>query len=291
LSLLFSLLFIIIAVKTYYVDIPSLVYSKKGSFIGASYTDVHITLPVLQISAVVALILALLLFIHAFKNTKKMIIAGFSIYLLVGIIGGWALPEIVQQFIVLPNEFAKETPYIKNNITATQMAYAIDNVEKRDLTGETLLTSQDIEDNKLTIQNIRLWDRGPLLDTFSQLQEIRTYYDFLSVDNDRYTIGGNLRQVLLSARELNTANLPQLNFINEHLTFTHGYGLTLSPVNEVTKEGLPVLLIKDLPPQSALEELKVNNPEIYFGEMPNNYVIVNSNAKEFNYPSGEDNIY
>ncbi|MFA6391394.1 MAG: UPF0182 family protein [Patescibacteria group bacterium] len=290
-SVLFSLLFVLISLKTYLIDIPSLVYSKTGNFVGASYTDVHVAIPVLQISAVIALLVGLILFIHAFKSVTRMMITSIGIYLLTGIVGGWVVPEIVQQFIVLPNEFAKETPYIENNISATQKAYGIDNIEKRDLTGETLLTSKDIEDNKLTIQNIRLWDRDPLLDTFSQLQEIRTYYDFLSVDNDRYTIGGNLRQVLLSARELNTANLPQLNFINEHLTFTHGYGLTLSPVNEVTKEGLPVLYVKDLPPQSSLAETEIANPEIYFGEMPNDYVIVNTDAKEFNYPSGEDNIY
>ncbi|MFA6271528.1 MAG: UPF0182 family protein [Patescibacteria group bacterium] len=291
LSILLASVFIIISAKTYFVDIPSLVYSKTGSFIGASYTDVHIALPVLQVSAAVALVVGLILLINAFKNSTRFVVASITMYLLVGIIGGWVLPEIVQRLIVLPNEFAKETPYIQNNISATQKAYGIDQIEKRDLTGETLLTNQDIENNQLTIQNIRLWDRGPLLDTFSQLQEIRTYYEFLSVDNDRYTIGGNLRQVLLSARELNTANLPQLNFINEHLTFTHGYGLTLSPVNEVTKEGLPVLFVKDLPPESSLAEIKINNPEIYYGEMPNNYVIVNSSAKEFNYPSGENNIY
>ncbi|MFA6524686.1 MAG: UPF0182 family protein [Patescibacteria group bacterium] len=291
LSILFATFFIIISAKTYFIEIPSLVYSKTGSFIGASYTDVHITLPVLQVMSVVALVVGIVLLIHAFKSWTRLVVSSILVYLLVGVIGGWILSEIIQRLIVLPNEFAKETPYIRNNIDATQKAYGIDQVEKRDLTGETLLTNQDINNNQLTIQNIRLWDREPLLDTFSQLQEIRTYYEFLSVDNDRYTIGGNLRQVLLSARELNTANLPQLNFINEHLTFTHGYGLTLSPVNEVTKEGLPVLFVKDLPPESSIKEIKINNPEIYYGEMPNNYVIVNSSAEEFNYPSGENNIY
>ncbi|MBU1074608.1 UPF0182 family protein [Patescibacteria group bacterium] len=290
-SILLAILFFIIAAKTYFIEMPSLLYSTTGSFLGAGYTDIHITVPILQISAIVALLVGLLLLIHAFKSVTRMVTSGITIYLLIVIVGGWAIPGIVQRFIVLPNELVKETPYIEHNIAATQKAYGIDKVEKRDLTGETTLTNEDIQNNQLTIQNIRLWDREPLLDTFSQLQEIRTYYDFVSVDNDRYIIDGNLRQILLSVRELNAANLPQRNFINEHLTFTHGYGLTVSPVNEVTPEGLPVLFVKDLPPESSLAELKIETPEIYYGELANDYVIVNSDANEFDYPSGEENVY
>ena len=162
--------------------------------------------------------------------------------------------------MVLPNELVKETPFIEHNIAATRQAFALDKIEERDLTGEATLTMEDINNNRSTIKNIRLWDREPLLDTFGQLQEIRTYYDFISVDNDRYQLNGDYRQVLLSPRELNTASLPQRNFINERLTFTHGFGLTLSPVNEVTPEGLPVLFVKDLPPSSSIESLAINRP-------------------------------
>jgi uncharacterized protein len=291
LSILLAVLFFIIAAKTYFIEIPSLLYSTTGPFLGASYTDVHITVPIMQISSILAILVGLILLIHAFKTVTRMVTTSIAIYLLIVVVGGWAAPGIVQKFSVLPNELTKETPYIEHNISATQKAYGIDQVEKRDLTGDTTLTSDDISNNQQTIQNIRLWDREPLLDTFSQLQEIRTYYDFVSVDNDRYTIDGNLRQILLSARELNAASLPQRNFINEHLTFTHGYGLTVSPVNEVTPEGLPVLFVKDLPPESSLTDLNIETPEIYYGELANDYVVVKSDAMEFDYPSGEENVY
>ncbi len=152
------------------------------------------------------------------------------------------------------------------------------------------LTLQDIQENKPTINNIRLWDRQPLLDTFAQIQEIRTYYQFESVDNDRYRIGGELQQTMISPRELAVESLPNRNWINESLTFTHGFGLTLGPVNQITPEGLPVLFIKDLPPISTAPELKVTRPEIYFGELSNDPVYVRTATKEFDYPSGEDNV-
>ena len=136
----------------------------------------------------------------------------------------------------------------------------------------------------------RLWDHEPLLQTFAQIQEIRTYYDFVSVHNDRYMINGQYRQIMLSARELDSESLPNRNWINERLTFTHGYGLTLGPVNQVTPEGLPVLFIKDLPPQSSVD-LKVEEPSIYYGQRSNDYVFVRTKAREFHYPKGEDNVY
>ncbi len=140
------------------------------------------------------------------------------------------------------------------------------------------------------IDNVRLWDRDPLLQTFGQLQEIRTYYDFVSVDDDRYWIDGQYRQVLVSPGELNAASLPTRTFINERLTFTHGMGLTLGPVNQVTPEGLPVLFIKDLPPASSVS-LRVTRPELYFGELTDSWVVTRTHQREFDYPSGEQNIY
>ena len=191
--------------------------------------------------------------------------------------GGVSFPLVMQKLVVAPTELTRETPYLKDHIAATRAAWGLDSVDTRELNGEADLTLADIRANSATIENVRLWDREPLLQTFGQLQEIRTYYDFVSVDDDRYWIDGKYRQVLLSPRELNPASLPTRTFINEHLTFTHGMGLTLSPVNQVTTEGLPVLFIRDLPPVSDVS-LKVTRPQIYFGEIANDFVFVGHEA-------------
>ncbi len=291
LSILIALFFVLTGFKIYAVKIPSLLYGTTGSFTGASFTDIHAILPFLKILIFVAVIAAILVIINIFRSNNRLIVLALGSYILVYILGGWFYPTILQKFIVAPNELVKETPYIKYNIEATQKAFALDKIVERDLAGETLLTMADINNNRSTIKNVRLWDREPLLDTFGQLQEIRTYYDFVSIDNDRYHLNGDYRQVLLSPRELNSASLPQRTFINEHLTFTHGFGLTLSPVNEVTPQGLPVLFVKDLPPSSSVKSLFVNRPEIYYGEFTNNWVAVNTKTKEFHYPSGEENVF
>src|SRR5262249_42563413 len=183
-------------------------------------------------------------------------------------IGAGVVAGVFQRFVVVPNEQAREISYMANNIAATQRAYGLDQVEERELTGDATLGAGDITANSDTLSNVRLWDHQPLLDTFGQLQEIRPYYDFSSVDNDRYVVNGDYRQVMLSARELNSQALSNRTWINEHLTFTHGYGLTLGPVNQVTGEGLPVLFVKDLPPVSTAD-LVVTEPRIYFGELSN----------------------
>ena len=192
--------------------------------------------------------------------------------------------------MVNPNELIKETPFIEHTISGSLLAYGLNNTESKKLTGAESLNAKSIRANSLTIENIRLWDQEPLLDTLGQLQEIRTYYQFNSVDHDRYTIDGKYRQTLLSPRELKSENLPNRTWINEHLTFTHGYGVSLSPVNQITPQGLPVLLIKDIPPRSSVD-LKVGQPEIYFGELSNDHVFVNTGTKEFDYPEGEKNVY
>jgi len=213
-----------------------------------------------------------------------------ALYFIVGVIAGRGVPALYQRLVVIPNELTKETAQIEHHIEATKQAWGLDAVVTRDLTGEASLTRADIEANEGTITNVRLWDREPLLQTFRQLQEIRTYYDFASVDDDRYWIDGKYRQVLLSPRELNSASLPQRTFINERFVFTHGMGLTLSPVNQVTAEGLPVLFIKDLPPVSDVS-LEVRRPGIYYGELSNDYVFVNTNQQEFDFPSGEGSAF
>jgi uncharacterized membrane protein (UPF0182 family) len=224
---------------------------------------------------------------HAFGARNWPIPAAIGLYILVSI-GGESYSSLLQRFSVTPNEQVRETPFIEHNIAATRRAFGLDTVEARAVSGDALLTRDDIARNAATLENVRLWDHAPLLETFGQIQEIRTYYDFASVDNDRYHINGQLRQVMLSARELNSASLPARTWVNERLTFTHGYGLTLGPVNQVTSEGLPVLFVRNLPPET-IPDLKIDEPSLYFGELSNDYVIVRTSTPEFHYPRGDKN--
>lgn len=285
-----SLIFLILAFDAY-IEMHSLILSAKGLFAGATYTDVHARIPFLKAKIFLGVLTAGLMVI-GFVSRKNLVIAGgVLLYVATAFVGDSVYPAILQKFFVAPNEFVKETPYIRHNISATRHAFGIAEVEERNLSGRSVLTAEDISKNATTIENIRLWDHRPLLDTFSQIQEIRTYYDFASVDNDRYIINGGYRQTMLSARELATESIPTRNWINETLTFTHGYGVTLGPVNQVTPEGLPVLFVKDIPPVSLAGSPRVSRPEIYFGELSSQYVIVNTKAKEFDYPSGEENVF
>ncbi|TSC95764.1 MAG: hypothetical protein Athens101410_351 [Parcubacteria group bacterium Athens1014_10] len=290
-SILIALLFVLLSFNTFAVKIPSLLYSSMGSFTGAGYTEINAILPFLKILGIIAFAAAILTIVNIFKSSNRFIFIAVGAYILISILGGAVYPALIQKFVVLPNELAKETTYIEYNIKATREAFGLDKVVERDLAGETTLTMEDINNNQSTIKNVRLWDREPLLDTFGQLQEIRTYYDFVSIDNDRYNLDGDYRQVLLSPRELNSTSLPQRSFINERLTFTHGFGLTLSPVNEVTPEGLPVLFLKDLPPSSSIKSLSVSRPEIYYGELASEWAVANTKTKEFDYPSGDENVF
>jgi uncharacterized membrane protein (UPF0182 family) len=256
---------------------------------GASYADVNGRMPAALLLTVVSVIGAALALMQASSRRNWPIPVAVGLYLAVSI-GGEIYSTMLQRFVVTPNEQAREAPYIQHNIEATRRAFALDTVEEREISGDALLTRQDIANNAPTLENVRLWDHQPLLETFGQIQEIRTYYDFVSVDNDRYTIDGRLRQVMLSGRELNSNSLPNRTWVNERLTFTHGYGLTLGPVNQVTREGLPVLFVRDLPPQT-IPELPIEEPSIYFGELSNDYVIVRTATREFHYPRGDDNVF
>jgi uncharacterized membrane protein (UPF0182 family) len=265
LAVLLAATFLLIALRLWLVEIPGLLYSTTGPLVGASYTDLHARLPSLRVSAVVAVLAAVAVVIGAVqRRLARYAVLAIGGYLGVAVLGRGLFPMAMQKFLVAPTELTRETPYLRHHIAATRQAWGLDSVQVRELTAEADLTRADIRANAPTIENVRLWDREPLLRTFGQLQEIRTYYDFVSVDDDRYWIDGNYRQVLLSPRELNVASLPTRTFINEHLTFTHGMGLTLSPVNQVTVEGLPVLFIKDLPPVSTVS-LKITRPQIYYG--------------------------
>jgi uncharacterized membrane protein (UPF0182 family) len=191
---------------------------------------------------------------------------------------------------VLPNEIVLERPYLEHNIRYTRQAYRLDNIEDREFPVGGDLSQADLKKNNLTVKNIRLWDHAPLLQTYSQLQEIRTYYKFIDVDNDRYNINDEYRQVMLSARELSYPALPSRTWVNEHLTYTHGYGVVLGPVNRVTREGLPEFFIKDIPPV-ATTPIQIKRPEIYYGEQSNEYVFVRAKRPEFDYPVGDKNVY
>jgi uncharacterized membrane protein (UPF0182 family) len=290
LASLVALLFVMTALSVFFVRIPALLYSTTGPLLGASYTDLAVQVPFMRVAGVVALLGAVFVLWGAARHRLAQHTAiAVVAYVVIGVLGTVG-SAAVQRLVVMPNELVKETPQLEHHIAATQQAWGLNDVAVRDLSGESSLTLADIESNRATISNVRLWDREPLLQTFGQLQEIRTYYDYVSVDDDRYWIDGEYRQVLLSPRELNSASLPTRTFINERLIFTHGMGLTLAPVNQVTQEGLPVLFIKDLPPASSVS-LSVTQPRIYYGELSRSWVFVHTREDEFDFPSDEGNVF
>ena len=287
LGLIVAGLFVLLAWGAY-LDVPRVLTTPSGIVHGASYVDVALRVPVFRVLMLAALVGAGLSAISALTPRNRPLMAAIGLYALISV-GGNVGAFALQRLVVTPDEQQREAPYLIDNIAATRQAFGLDSVEEREVSGDAILTLADIENNTDTINNVRLWDHEPLLDTFSQIQEIRTYYDFASVDNDRYFIDGEYRQIMLSSRELNSDNLPNRSWINERLQYTHGFGVALGPVNQVTQEGLPVLFIQDLPPTSSVD-LEVEQPSIYFGELSNDYVIVNTGTDEFHYPEGDDNV-
>ncbi len=283
-----ALIFLVMAYRCR-LAMYGLLFSPRGIIYGAGYSDVA-TLPVLKILLFLCLATSLLLLAGALRGAVKPAILSIAALMAVWVLGGSLYPEIIQRFIVAPNEIDKERQYITNAIEFTRKAYALDRFEEREFSAVEDLSLANIRENDATMRNVRLWDHEPLKTTFRQLQEIRTYYDFENVDNDRYLVNGVYRQLSLSARELNVTSLPSRGWINEHLSYTHGYGLCLGPVNESTSEGLPELFIKNIPPVSTTP-LRITRPEIYYGEMTNDYCFVNTHAKEFDYPSGAQDVY
>ena len=288
---LLALLFVLIAIRLWIVDTSSLLFSTTGPLVGASYTDVHIALPGLYICAITALIAAAwVVFGIARDKLVWSAVSATVFYVAVSVLARGIVPAAFQKLVVSANELTRETPYIRQHIDATRNAWGLDKVEEKDLSGEVQLTNANIKANAATVDNVRLWERDLLMQTLKQLQEIRTYYDFVSSDDDRYMIDGKYRQVHIAARELNSESLPTRTFINSRLTFTHGMGVTMAPVNQVTSEGLPVLFIKDLPPVSTVS-IKLTRPQVYYGELTNEYVFVGTGQQEFDYPAGDKNIY
>ncbi|MED5376680.1 MAG: UPF0182 family protein [Acidobacteriota bacterium] len=288
LSLLIATLLLLLAWGAA-LDVPRTLLTPAGVIQGASYADVEARIPMLKLLMYVALLGASLATYQAFSPKQWPVPLAVVLYIAVSA-GGTGYGALIQRIVVTPNEQEREEPYIEFNVEATRKAFALEEIDARELSGDATLTRSDIEANPETINNVRLWDHGPLLDTFGQIQAIRSYYDFASVDNDRYVINGEYRQTMLSSRELNSNSLSNRTWPNERLVFTHGYGLALGPVNQVTAEGLPVLFVKDLPPNSEVD-LSVEEPSVYFGELSNDYVIVNTDTREFHYPEGDDNVY
>ena len=287
LGLVIAVLFLLLAWGAY-LDVPRILTTPAGIIHGASYVDIAVRIPVLRGLLFVALVGSVLSLVTAMTPRNIPLFVAVGLYVLVTV-GGNLGSVAMQRLIVTPDEQQREAPYITRNIEATRQAFGLEIVDARELSGDATLTAADIDNNMETINNVRLWDHEPLLDTFGQLQEIRTYYDFVSVDNDRYLIDGEYRQIMLSSRELNSDSLPNRSWVNERLQYTHGFGVALGPVNQVTQEGLPVLFIKDLPPTSSVD-LPVDEPSVYFGELTNGYVIVNTDTDEFHYPEGDDNV-
>jgi hypothetical protein len=307
-------------------------YSQRGVVYGASYTDVQVSLPVYTALSVMALLLGFgLLWRTVFwrigllsimewlqKVSQRRYAAlppfpyrplssrpltwGIGLYLSLGLLGGWVVPQLVQQMVVQPNELLRETPYLERAIAQTRRAFDLDTINAQPFVPEGELTAADLQQNTLTLDNIRLWDTRPLLESNRQLQQIRLYYEFSGADVDRYTFteddgSTSRRQVLISARELNYEQVPPeaQTWVNEHLIYTHGYGFTMSPVNNADADGLPTYFIKDIAHtprnETVRRSIPLGSPRLYFGELTQTYVMTQTRVQELDYPSGSDNVY
>ena len=282
-------LFSCVIAAGFYLEGFGLLYGNKGAFFGAGYVDVNVRLTTLTTLTFITPLAGALLAFGLWRGTWRLVMLPPIVVVAAYLIGMRGYPMLLEKFKVAPNELALETPYIEHNISFTRFGYDLDKIETVPFDADIKLSAADITANDATIKNIRLWDHAPLLKTYSQLQQIRTYYKFHDVDNDRYLVNGQYTQVMLSPRELSYADLPSKNWINERLIFTHGNGITMGPVSRISKEGLPEFYIKDIPAVS-LADIKVTRPEIYYGELSNDYVVVKTKVPEFSYPTATGNI-
>jgi len=284
--------FLLLKAWDYRLAMYELLYSSRGVAFGASYTDINANLLGLRILFVIAIAVALGLLVSLFRKNYKLLAWGLGIWIVTSLIFGGIYPGFVQRFQVEPNEINRERPYINHNIQMTLDAYDLNDIQTTDFEVEDGLTYEDLQENDEIVKNIRLWDHRPLLTTYNQIQTLRQYYDFQNIDVDRYNIGGDYRQVMLGAREMNQDLLSgqAQTWINKKLKYTHGYGVTMSPVNMVTSEGLPEFFMSDIPTQVNVD-IPLENAAIYYGEKTDEYVIANTDSTEFHYPQGDDNVY
>ena len=277
---------------SYGLDRYLLLYGDNGVVVGASYTDIHVELPILWLLIGLSIVAAFAAWANLRVRTYRLPVAAAVLvfggsFLLSGVV-----PALFQRVFVKPNELRREKPYIERNIALTQQAYNLHQITTKPFPAEQNLTFKTLEANRATIDNIRLWDWQPLMDTYAQLQEIRTYYKFHDVDVDRYWLDGAYQSVMLSARELKSSLLPPnaQTWVNRHVLFTHGNGVVMSPVTRTTAEGLPLFYLRDIPPV-ATGGPEIREPRIYYGEGTDSYVIVKGSTPEFDYPKGKDNVY
>jgi len=290
LSIAFAFVMLMLAVRVYLGRFDRL-FDDHTIFAGVTYTEAHVTIAGMLVVSIALGAGALLALVNAVSAPRVrwlvLAVAPAAVcYVIVGVMSWY-----VTSFIVKPNELVREAPFIAHNIEMTRKAFALDRIEQHPFPADLGVEAVDAANNQATLQNIRLWDWHALQDTLRQIQEIRTYYDFPDIDIDRYTVNGSVRQMMLATRELNVEKLPESsrNWINEKLIYTHGYGVTMNPVNGFTPEGLPTLVLSNMPVQSTIPSLTVTRPEIYFGELTNTDVYVKTRQKEFNYPQGETN--
>src|SRR5712692_1417655 len=289
-----ALLGLFFAVKawSYGLDRFLLLYGDNGVVVGAGYTDVNIELPVLWALMALASIAALISWANLWVRRWRLPAVGAALVFGGSFVLALLVPALFQRVYVKPSELQLEAPYIQRNIALTQEAYNLQQITVKPFPAEQGLTFQSLQANRATIDNIRLWDWQPLMDTYAQLQEIRTYYKFHDVDVDRYELGGSYQQVMLSARELEPALLPPnaQTWVNLHVLFTHGNGVVMSPVTRKSAEGLPIFYLQDVPPVASGGPA-IREPRIYFGQGADTYVIVKGSTPEFDYPKGKDNVY
>lgn len=269
----------------------NLVYMSRNEDIlsGAGFTDVTYTAPIYNINAVLMVIVAVALLLNIPRLNWRPLVAAGALWLISVILVRGVVPGLVQNYVVDPNELGRERPYIRYNIDYTRMAYGLDKMEERDLGAVASLDQQDLADNAEALINIRLWDYRVLPENYEQLQALRNFYRFGDIDIDRYEIDGEMRQVMLSGRELDKSQLPNNTWVNQKLEYTHGFGVVMNPVDRFTRDGQPEFFISDLPPDTPTN-IKLTRPEIYFGELMDDYVFAGSARPEINYPTGNQNV-
>lgn len=288
LAMLGFIFFIMLGIS-FFLQQFDLLQAHTGAVYGAGFTDVNITLWKLRALCVLSVLAAVMFVVQMKRKQYKKILTVPVVMIVVGLVGTGA-GMLVQNFIVSPDELSKEAPYLERNIEYTQYAYELDDVSTKAFAADNTLTAADIAENSETISNIRINDFDPAKQFYNQTQSIRQYYTFNDVDNDRYMIDGKYTQTYLATREIDETKISD-SWLNRHLKYTHGYGVTISRVDKVTSSGQPDVLVGNIPPESSVENIQITRPEIYFGELSNEYIIVGTDEAEFDYPSGESNEY